>query len=298
MGSHGVPEGLRSLQEGHIPSYMFPESAAIAIARAARHGRGLRRREGKPVRFDNVDRARGDRAIAAARSHELPGDSGNAIWLQPAEVRELLGAYGIKMPEVSVATSAEQAAQYAKRAGFPVAIKLASKTITHKSDVGGVVLDVRTQDEVRKAFADIGQRLDAIGRAEEMDGVVIQSMVREGIEAIIGVTRDPSFGPLIMFGLGGVYVEILRDVAFRIHPLTDVDAEELVRQVKSFQLLEGYRGAPPGDIAAVERALLRVSQLLDDHPEIIEMDLNPIKALPPGKGCLVVDARVSIQREP
>jgi acyl-CoA synthetase (NDP forming) len=122
----------------------------------------------------------------------------------------------------------------------------------------------------------------------------IQRMVTDGIEAIIGVSYDPSFGPLIMFGLGGIHVELLKDVAFRIHPVTDRDAHEMVRAVRGFRLLEGFRGVPPGDVAALEEMLLRISQMIDDHPEIAEMDLNPVKVLSPGQGCVVVDARVAV----
>ena len=128
-----------------------------------------------------------------------------------------------------------------------------------------------------------------------MQGVLLQPMLREGLEGIVGVTHDPSFGPLVMFGLGGVNVELLKDVAFRVQPLTDRDARELVRSVRGFPLLEGWRGSPPGDVAAVEDALLRVSQLAGDHPEVAEMDLNPIRILPPGHGCMVVDARIAVR---
>jgi acyl-CoA synthetase (NDP forming) len=160
--------------------------------------------------------------------------------------------------------------------------------------VGGVVLDLRGEEEVREAFAGITRRLAAHGTREPMQGVTVQAMVRDGIEAIVGTSLDPSFGPLIMFGLGGVHVELLKDVAFRVHPITDRDARELVRSVRGYPLLEGYRGAPPGDVAAIEEALLRLSQMLGDHPAIVEMDLNPIKVLAPGHGCVVVDARVSV----
>jgi len=128
-----------------------------------------------------------------------------------------------------------------------------------------------------------------------MDGVLVQEMALPGVEAIVGVTQDPSFGPLMMFGLGGTFVELLKDVVFRIHPLTDVDAREMVRSVKGYPLLEGWRGAAPGDIAALEELLLRVSRLAEDIPEIAEMDLNPVKVLPPGQGCVVVDTRVLLR---
>jgi len=130
----------------------------------------------------------------------------------------------------------------------------------------------------------------------EMDGVTVQRMVPEGVEAIVGVTQDPLFGPLIMFGLGGTLVELLKDVVFRIHPLTDIDAREMVRSVKGYPLLEGWRGSPPGDVASLEELLLRVSYMIKEVPEIAEMDLNPVKVLQPGQGCVVVDTRILLKR--
>jgi acyl-CoA synthetase (NDP forming) len=193
-----------------------------------------------------------------------------------------------------LARSADEVAEAAERFGRPVAIKLVSASITHKSEVGGVVLDVRGAAEAAKAFRAMERRLREHDLIDQMTGVMIQPMIEEGVEAIIGVAQDPQFGPLVMFGLGGVYVELLKDVVFRIHPLTDRDASEMVREVRGFKLLEGYRGSPPGDIPALEQALLRVSQLIEDHPRILEMDLNPLMVLPPGRGCLAVDARISV----
>lgn len=292
MGSHGVPAGLRSLHEGQIPSYAFPESAAIALARAARYGRWRSEPEGTVPPFSDVDAARASSVLARARAR---AGTGETTWLTPDETRELLAAYGLAMPPSRVARDADQAAAAARAIGFPVVLKLVSETITHKSDVGGVALDLRGEREVREAFHEIAARLDARGWRDRMEGVLIQPMLREGIEAIVGMTHDPSFGPLIMFGLGGVHVELLRDVAFRVQPLTDRDARELVRSVRGYPLLGGWRGAPPGDVAALEEALLRVSQLAGAHPEIAEMDLNPLKVLEPGRGCVVVDARVAVR---
>ncbi|HEY6866230.1 MAG TPA: acetate--CoA ligase family protein, partial [Candidatus Eisenbacteria bacterium] len=292
MGAHGVPRGLRSLEESDIPSYTFPESAAIALARAVRYGLWLEKPEGTVVSFVDVDARRAAAAVAPALRRAAPGA---ATWLEPAEVRELLAAYGIAMPEQAVVTDAATAAAAARRIGFPVAVKLRSDTLAHKSDVGGVVLDLADEAGVRRAVASIEERLRATGRASEMQGVVVQAMVHEGVEAIVGVAQDASFGPMIMFGLGGVYVELLQDVVFRLHPITDREAGEMVRAPHSFPLLEGYRGGPPADLAALETLLLRVSQLVGDHPEITEMDLNPVKALAPGRGCLVVDARIAVR---
>jgi acetyltransferase len=236
--------------------------------------------------------------VAASQliAEALAGDRAQGgQWLGPDDVRRLLAAYGIATPSVVSAATAEQAAEAADRLGYPVAVKLASPTITHKSDVGGVVLDVRDAAEVRRAFADIAARMREVGRAVEMTGVTVQPMVRDGVEAIIGMTRDPSFGPLIMFGLGGVQVELLQDVVFRVHPLSDRDASEMVHGIKGARLFDGYRGAPRCDVEVLEDILLRVSQLAGDHPEVAEMDLNPLKVRERGRGCLVLDARIAVK---
>jgi acetyl coenzyme A synthetase (ADP forming)-like protein len=290
MGSHGVPEGLRSLQEVQIPSFAFPESAAIALARATRYGRWRAEPEGTVPRFD-VDARRARAAITAARAH--PGHE--TTWLDPDATRDVLAAYGLRTPPARVARDADSAVIAAREVGYPVVVKLVSSTITHKSDVGGVALDLRGESEVRAAFGAIAKRVAERGWSERMEGVLVQPMLREGVEAIVGMTHDPSFGPLVMFGIGGVQVELLRDVAFRVHPLTDRDARELVRSVRGYPLLGGWRGAPPSDVAAVEEALLRVSQLAGEHPEVVEMDLNPIMVLPAGRGCTVIDARVAVR---
>jgi acetyl coenzyme A synthetase (ADP forming)-like protein len=292
LGSHGVPEGLRSLQEGSIPSYTFPEAAAIALARAVRYGRWLQEPDGVIRRFDDVDRDAAKAVVAGAL--ERAGETG--AWLTPDEVQALFAAWRIPTPPVAFARTADEAAVAAGTLGFPVAVKLASDTITHKSDVGGVRLDLRNAAEVREAFAAIEATLAQRGQRGEMDGVTVQPMIREGIETIVGMTRDPSFGPLLAFGLGGVQVELLKDVYFRVGPLTDIDATQMVHGIRGVKLLQGYRGAPPGDITALEETLLRVSQLVSECRNIAEMDLNPLKVLPPGRGVVALDARVLVRR--
>jgi acyl-CoA synthetase (NDP forming) len=288
MGSRGVLEGLRFLKQGHIPSYPFPESATIALARAVGYGRWLGEPEGATVRFPDCHPERAAVALAAG-----PGPAPR--WLDPGQVREVLEAYGLALPESRVASYAAEAAAFADEIGYPVALKLASATLTHKTEVGGVILDLRGPDEVRRAFEDMQARLESIGRRREMSGALVQRMIRGGVEVVVGVSLDPTFGPLMMFGLGGVQVELLHDVVLRIHPLTDRDAFHMVRDVRGFRLLEGYRGAPPGDIAALEQALLRVSQLVADHPQLVEMDLNPIRVMAPGHGCVILDARIAVR---
>jgi acyl-CoA synthetase (NDP forming) len=178
--------------------------------------------------------------------------------------------------------------------GFPVALKLASRTIVHKTEIGAVRLNLANEAAVRESFREIAERLRCEGKLSEMDGVLIQPMIAGGVELMVGVTQDPLFGPLIGFGLGGIHVEILKDVSFRVIPITDRDAAEMVRSIKGFRLLEGYRSHPPADIPAVEDLLLRVARLVEEVPEISELDLNPIIALPPGQGCKIVDARIRV----
>jgi acyl-CoA synthetase (NDP forming) len=294
MGTHGVPEGLRSLHRGHIPSYAFPEPAAIALARAVRYGQWLERVDGRVVDFKDVDVERARRVVATARARAT---AGTPAWLRPAEVNEVLTAYRLPLVETVPAATVEQAVAAARRGGYPVALKLASDTITHKSEVGGVALDLRRDEEVVQAWTDMERRVRERVPGHGPIAATVQRMVRDGIETIVGVTLDPSFGPLVMFGLGGVQVELLQDVAFRIHPVTDRDAHEMVRAVRGYRVLEGFRGSAPGDVAALEQALLRVSRLIDDLPEIVEMDLNPLKVLAPGHGCIVVDARMAVSAE-
>jgi acyl-CoA synthetase (NDP forming) len=266
----------------------------MALARTVRYARWRSEPEGREVRFDDMDLGAARAVVQGARQRAATGQN---VWLTPEEAAALLAAAGIPMVPTVDAETAGEAALAATRLGFPVAVKLASKTLTHKSDVGGVMLDLESESDVRRAFADIGRKLDEKGMRDQMDGVTVQPMVPEGVEAIIGVTHDPSFGPVLMFGLGGVYVELLRDVTFRVHPVTDRDVAEMVRTVRGYKLLEGFRGAPPADIPALEQAILRVSQLVGELPEIVELDLNPLKVLPrrSQRGCMAVDARVAVR---
>jgi acetyltransferase len=217
------------------------------------------------------------------------------LWLSPKEITNLLGCYGIRIADTLMATTADEATAAASTVGFPVAVKLNSSTIIHKTDVGGVKLDLESEIAVKRAFNDIKTRLSKTGRQHEMEGVTVQHMINGGIETIVGVTLDPSFGPLIMFGLGGVYAELIKDVAVRLHPLTDSDARELVRSIKMSNLLDGFRGSPPSDTESLEDLLLRLSALVEDIPQIAELDFNPVKVMPRGEGYWIVDARIMLR---
>jgi acyl-CoA synthetase (NDP forming) len=192
--------------------------------------------------------------------------------------------------------SPAEAAAACRQIGTPVAVKLVSGTILHKSDVGGVHLNVRSPEAAAAAYTAIAEALAASGHAGAMDGALVQPMITGGVECLVGVVTDPIFGPLIAFGLGGVTAEAMGDVAFRMHPLTDLDTEALIESVKVSRLLRGYRGSPPADVPALRDLLLRISQLVEDVPEVAEMDINPVIVRSAGQGVLALDARLRLTR--
>jgi acetyltransferase len=283
-----------SEQEGFIPTYTFPESTAFALTKAYEYYQRLQKPAGAIPKFDNINKAAAQAIVKGAidKTRSYP------LWLDSDQIADLFSAYGIKFASSRIAASAEDAVKVAESIGYPVAVKLFSPTITHKTDVGGVVLNLKSAADVRKAFKQIGDSLDKISRKAEMKGVTVQKMLAGGVELIVGITQDKNFGPLIMFGLGGIYAELFKDVSFRIHPLTDIDAREMISSFKAHKILDGWRGAPPSDIAATEDLLLRISAMIEDIPEIQEMDLNPIMAMEMGQGCYVADARISIAPVP
>jgi acyl-CoA synthetase (NDP forming) len=194
-----------------------------------------------------------------------------------------------------VATTPEQAVALARALGFPVAVKLASHHLVHKTEIGGVRLNLNDEAAVRQAFEEIRDRLARDKALYALEGVLVQPMVSGGTEVMVGMTHDPLFGPLVAFGLGGIHVEILGDVCFRVTPLTDRDAFEMVSGIRGSRLFLGYRGHPAADVTALEDLLLRVSRLVEEVPEISELDLNPVFALAPGQGCRIVDARIAVK---
>lgn len=282
MGKKGVQSGMTELKRHSIPAFMFPESAARALAAMDRYRRWRERPQGEIVEFE-VDRGRAaaaiERAAAAARG-----------WLTTDEVVEVLEAYGIPTAAGRKVAGPDAAVEAAEEIGWPVALKVESEEIVHKSDVGGVALDLGGEAELRAAWDDIVDRVGA-GRVEAMR---VQEMVQGGRETVIGMTTDDLFGPLVMFGLGGIHVEVLRDVAFRIAPVSDTDAEEMIRAIRGYPLLAGVRGERPVDFDVVRETIQRVSQLVLDHPRIVEMDVNPFLAFSDADRCVAVDGRIAI----
>jgi acetyl coenzyme A synthetase (ADP forming)-like protein len=275
-----------------IPTYAFPEAPARTLGKIAAYAEWRGSPDGLIPDFDDLN-------IPLAR--EI---CGNAVatrgdgWLAADETRAVLAAVRLPLPPGGVATTAQKAIELANSIGFPVAVKLASHQLVHKTEMGGVCLNLADADAVRLAFEQIRDRLAKANQLDAMDGVFVQPMIAGGVEVMVGVTQDPLFGPLIAFGLGGVHVEILADVCFRVTPLTDRDAAEMVRAIRGYRLLQGYRGHPPADIEAIEELLLRVSRLVEEIPEIVEIDLNPVIALPPSQGCRIVDARIRVEALP
>jgi len=287
--AEGDEHRVFSLPPETIPVFALPETPALVLSNMAAYTEWRQRPIGVVPDFDDLELSAVRTICGAALSQR-----GNS-WLTTEETSSVLSAAQLPLQPGEVVHTADEAVALADKVGWPVALKLASRQIVHKTEVGGVRLNLSTAQSVRDAFESIKTQLAERNQLAAMDGVLVQPMMTGGVEVMVGVTHDPLFGPLIAFGLGGIHVEILGDVQFRITPLTDRDAAEMVRGIKGYRLLSGYRGHPAADIEAIEDVLLRISRLVEEIPEIIELDLNPIFALPPGQGCRIVDARIRLE---
>ena len=221
--------------------------------------------------------------IAAARAQ-------SRTLLSEVEAKQLLAEAGVSVTETRLAASADDAASHAQELGYPVALKVVSDAITHKTDVGGVELGIANESALRSAWDAIHERVNAAAPGADLQGLSVQPMAEPGAEVILGITQDQQFGPVLMFGLGGVFVEVLKDVAFRIVPLEPRDASEMVREIQGFPVLEGFRGTPAANLEAIESMLLQLSEFAEANPDVAELDLNPVFARP--DGAVAVDARI------
>ena len=285
MGHSDVDAGVKFLKEHMIPHCSFPEDSARTLAAMNRYQQWLHRsRTG--VKHYRVDRQAADEVLQKAMKIEQK-------FLPINQSMEIFSAYEFPVLPWAFVSTAEDAWEQAVKIGFPVVMKVVSQQIIHKVDVGGVRLNLNSADDVQHAFRDImavGEKLKA-----KIDGVFMQRMAPKGREVILGMKRDPHFGPILMFGLGGIYVEALKDVTFRVAPIRELSAHDMLRNIRAFKLLEGVRGEPPADLAAIEDCLKRLSQLSCDHPEIDEIDINPLMVYGEGKGAGVIDARIILK---
>ncbi len=290
IGGDIVQEAANILIEHGIPCFDLPERAVVAMSGLCTYREYLEFFEKiieKEVKFYDVDFERARRIIDKVKSE------GRKVLLE-VEAKELVRAYGIPTPITVLVKSEDEAVEAASKMGYPVVLKVASPQILHKTDIGGVILNINSDNEVREAFRTILSRVRRYAPRATLYGITVQKMVPKGREVIVGVTKDPTFGHLIMFGSGGIYANILKDVSFRLTPITLAEAKDMVRETKAYALLKGVRGESPADIASVINVLLRLNQLVQEIPEIVEMDINPLFVYEEGEGCIALDVKVVI----
>jgi len=286
MGSASVQKSWDLLEHGGVPNFKQPDGAVKALEAMFTYADWRKSRRGEPAHHDfDADAVRG--AIRRARERGLDA-------LGEREARLIAEACGIPVPETIFAADQAAAVAAAEQIGYPVVLKISSDDILHKSDAGGVKVGIKDADAVRQAFGRIMEAARAYKPDARLDGVLVQQMAPKGREVIIGVNRDPQFGPLIMFGLGGVYVEVLKDVTFRVAPLTLAEAREMIDDIRSARILHAFRGDPESDLDALADCLTRVSQLAVEFPELAECDFNPIMVYPKGQGLIALDMRFGL----
>jgi acetyltransferase len=287
IGDAHMKEAQRIFSERSIPSYSTPERTAAALKAMVAQAKWAAEPLPKFEEFE-VDRETVAGIFAQVRA-------AGRVTIGDAESRAILTAYGIRVPASKLCPTAEEAVAFANELGYPVVMKIASPDILHKTDVGGVRVGLESPAAVRDAFDLMVYRAQKYQPNAQIWGCLVQEQVRGGKEIITGMNRDPQFGPLVMFGLGGIYVEVLKDVSFRIAPFDRKEAATMIREIRSFGLLRGVRGEPPADLDATADALLRLSQLVTDFPEIVEMDINPLMVFEKGRGVMGVDMRLVLK---
>lgn len=285
MGIVDVSQGVRYLERNGFPNYTFPEAAARAMASMVRFGE-LLRLEKRQVRRVAADKEAASQIIR----RKLQGRE--SYFMPEWEANEILQCYGFPTLKGRLVQDASQLPQAIEEVGFPLAMKINSPDIVHKFDAGGVRLKIRSPEEAQAAYLEILSNARSFNPRARIQGVLVERMARGGVEVILGSTRDPRFGPICMFGLGGTFVEALQDVTFRLAPMWEISAEIMIRSIKAYKVLRGLRGLPPSDIEAIKDCILRLSQMVSDHPEIAELDINPLIVYPEGEGCVVADSRI------
>jgi len=284
MGQNTAQIGIEILRDHKIPNYPYPERVVDAMRAMVERWRWLGHPPRKMERFE-VQRDEVEQVLSQVRAD-------GRLTVGDAEAREIMKAYGITIPQAQLASNPDEAVEIAQRIGYPVVMKIVSPDILHKTDIGGVKLDLIGDTAVRDTFDLLMYRASRYMPEAEIWGALVQEMVPQGKEVIIGINRDPQFGPLLLFGLGGIYVEALKDVSFRIAPIARWEAEDMITEIRAYPLLRGFRGEKPSDLKAIAECILRVSQLAVDFPEIVELDINPLMVNEEGKGAVAIDMRL------
>lgn len=287
MGEARIRTGVEILTRGGVPNYPFPERAAAAFRGMADYRKVQMRPEPEYVTFE-VDKAAVRQIIDQVRSEKRSS-------IGDFEARQVLQAYGLRIPQSELARTPDQAVEFAAKMGYPVVLKIASPEILHKTDVGGVKVGLQSATDVRDAYELMVYRAQRYVPDARIWGCVVQEMVPKGTEVLVGMNRDPQFGPLVTFGLGGIYVETLKDVTFRLAPFSITEAQEMLSEIRAHALLDGVRGQPAADKAAIQDALLRIGQLVQDFPEIAELDINPLMVYNQGQGAIAIDMRLVLK---
>ncbi len=285
MGEKDVFVGIDILQRNDIPHYTLPETMAKAFATTYK----FKKRLAEPVPvfepFKDVNKEKAHQLLDAALNE-------GKTYLAEFEASEVLAAYGLPVVTSKMATSAEEAKTLAEEVGFPLVMKVMSKDVVHKSDAGGVVLNVQSADEAAQAYAQIVANVKKYKSDAHIDGILLRRMIPKGEEVILGSKRDVSFGGVVMFGLGGIFVEVMKDISFKVAPLSQKEAQDMIDEIKGAPLLYGMRNLPARDVDALKESLQRLSQLVEECPQIKELDINPLIVLEKGKGCFIADARI------
>ena len=270
----------------NVPFFMYAEQAADGLNRLNQQRLWIEKPLGSCPKFDvNYERAREIILQSASQGREQ---------LTTRESIDVLDAYGIRVCRSGFARNEEEAVSVAEQVGYPVVMKMTSKTTSHKTDVGGVRVNIQNADQLRAEYGDLIEKLKQKDLLDGLEGVIIQEMVKGSREMVCGVATDPQYGPMVMFGLGGVFIEVMKDVTFRMAPLTDIDADEMIRGVKAYQLLQGARGTTPAQIDQLRECLLRISQLVQDFPSITELDINPLIISEKNGEGIAVDGRIKV----
>jgi acetate---CoA ligase (ADP-forming) len=291
MGARDVAAGAKILRAAGVPNYPFPEDGIKSLAAAHWLVNALEIPRRQMPTFNDLDVEQAKRIVA-----ELM-DGNPKRYLTQAECRPLLSCYRLPLLKSGeLAKSADDAARIAESFGTQVVMKVMSAAVVHKYDAGGVVLNVHGAEEARAAYKKIMNNVKKAVPNANVEGILIEAMARKGVEVILGASRDERFGPLMMFGLGGTLVEVLKDVSFRLAPMWQISAERMVHQIRSFEVLDGFRGNPPSDIGAIVDTLLRLSAMVCNHPEISECDINPLIVHAKGEGCSVADSRIMLRK--